>query len=132
MNESGLPRILVVDDETLILLETETVLRDAGFGVATAASGQSASAEFEKGQISGLVTDVNLGRGPTGWDVARRAREIKPDLPVVYVSGEHGAEWASQGVPNSIMIAKPYAPARLVTAISSLLNAAPTTPTTKN
>jgi DNA-binding response OmpR family regulator len=62
MNESGLPRILVVEDETLILLETETVLRDAGFGVATAALGQSALAELENGQISGLITDVNLGR----------------------------------------------------------------------
>jgi DNA-binding response OmpR family regulator len=125
MTESGLPIILIVEDEALLLLETETTLQDAGFEVVTATDGPSALAEMAKREISGLVTDVNLGRVPTGWDIARRARELRSDLPVVYVSGEHSAEWTSQGVPNSVMIAKPYAPAQLVTAISILLNAAP-------
>jgi two-component system OmpR family response regulator len=125
MIESGLPIILVVENEALLLLDAETTLQDAGYQVITATDGPSASAEIEKGEIRGLVTDINLGRGPTGWDIARRARELRSDLPVVYVSGEHSLEWTSQGVPNSVMIAKPYAPAQLVTAISILLNAVP-------
>jgi hypothetical protein len=65
---------------------------------------------------------LRLGRGPTGWDVARRARELNEDLPIVYMTGGNGHEWASQGVPNSILIAKPFAPAQIVTAVSHLLN----------
>ena len=34
-------------------------------------------------------------------------------------------DWGSQGVPNSILLQKPFAPAQLVTALAQLLNAAP-------
>jgi CheY-like chemotaxis protein len=75
---------------------------------------------------SALVTDINLGSGELdGWDVARHAREIEPQFPVVYMSGIEADQWASKGVPNSIMLAKPFAPAQLVTAVSQLLNATP-------
>jgi hypothetical protein len=44
------------------------------------------------------------------------------------MSGAHAEDWASKGVPNSIMLAKPFAPAQLVTGVSQLLNAGkPTT-----
>jgi len=58
-----------------------------------------------------------------GWAVARRARKIDPNVPVVYMTGKEAEEWASKGVPNSIMISKPFAQAQLVTAVSQLLNA---------
>ena len=70
-----------------------------------------------------LVTDVNLAPGKlTGWDVAKRGREINADLPVVYTTGSEAHEWASKGVPNSILVIKPFAPAQIVTAVSQLLN----------
>jgi hypothetical protein len=43
------------------------------------------------------------------------------------MSGVHADEWASKGVPNSVMLAKPFAPAQLVTAVSQLLNTLPPT-----
>ena len=45
-----------------------------------------------------------------------------PEFPVVYMSGARAVDWPSKGVPNSIMLAKPFAPAQLVTAVSQLLN----------
>ena len=70
-----------------------------------------------------LVIDIKLGKDRIrGWDVARRARAINPDLPVVYITGANADEWAAQGVPNSILLTKPFAPAQLVTAVSRLLN----------
>jgi two-component system cell cycle response regulator CpdR len=62
-----------------------------------------------------------LGRGPDGWEIARRARELTPNLPVVYISGHGSADWPSKGVPNSLTLSKPFATAQLITAISSLL-----------
>jgi CheY-like chemotaxis protein len=66
-----------------------------------------------------------------GWAVARAAREIEPEFPVVYMTGAAANEWGSKGVPNSILLNKPFAPAQLVTAVSQLLNAGspPTAPT---
>ena len=69
-----------------------------------------------------LLTDVRLASDASGWDVARRARELSPAMPIVYLTGDSAADWASQGVPNSVLITKPFALAQVVTAISSLLN----------
>ena len=76
-----------------------------------------------EGRYRALVTDINLGRDKLdGWEVARHAREADPAFPVVYMSGDSAEDWASKGVPNSIMLAKPFAPAQLVTAVAQLLN----------
>jgi DNA-binding response OmpR family regulator len=72
-----------------------------------------------------LVTDVVLKGRLNGWEVAAQPREVDPRLPVVYMSGAHADEWASKGVPNSIMLTKPFAPAQLVTAVSQLLDDVP-------
>jgi len=80
------------------------------------------------GKYRALVTDINLGRDKlNGWDVARHAREIDPGFPVIYMSGDSAEDWASKGVPNSVMLSKPFAPAQLVTAVSQLLNTGPST-----
>jgi FixJ family two-component response regulator len=51
--------------------------------------------------ILGIITDIRLGSSPDGWEVARIAREIDPEMAVVYISGHGGVQWASQGVPGS-------------------------------
>jgi DNA-binding response OmpR family regulator len=127
------PLILVVEDDQAIQDIVEDALSEGGFEVAIAASGEEAATLLigNKSQYQALVTDIGLRGRCDGWEVARRARESNPDFPVVYMSGKHAEEWASEGVPKSIMLAKPFAPAQLVTAVSQLLNAGspPTTPT---
>lgn len=76
--------------------------------------------------IAGLVTDVNMGDGPSGWDVARHARELQPSLPVIYMTGAAAADWAAHGVPRSVLLGKPFATSQVITAIATLLNAANT------
>ena len=126
--ETSLP-VLVVEDEQLIhALLTET-LTDGGFAVATAADGEEAIRMLEAPDASyrALVTDVNLSPGKlTGWDVAKRARELHAEMPVVYMTGAGSHEWPSRGVPNSVLVPKPFAPAQIVTAVSQLLNQART------
>jgi DNA-binding response OmpR family regulator len=121
----NLPIILVVEDDHLIQSVVEETLTDGGFEIVIASSGENALEllDASEGKYRALVTDINLGRDKIdGWDVARHAREIDPDFPVIYVSGKDADDWASKGVPNSIMLAKPFAPAQLVTAVSQLLN----------
>jgi two-component system, cell cycle response regulator CpdR len=57
-----------------------------------------------------------------GWELARLVRHHDPDCEILYVSGDSTHRWAANGVPNSMLIAKPFAPAELVEAVSSLLN----------
>jgi DNA-binding response OmpR family regulator len=74
-----------------------------------------------------LVIDISLRGTMDGWEVARQARKIDPAFPILYITAGHGHQWASQGVPNRILLTKPFAPAQLVTAISQLLNTSPPT-----
>jgi DNA-binding response OmpR family regulator len=113
---------LLVEDEPLIALSAHDALEAGGFEPISVDDGTKALDVLtsQSGDLAGLITDVRLGSGPNGWDVARRARELKPNLPVVYTTGDSAHEWTALGVPKSVMIQKPYALAQLVTAISTL------------
>jgi DNA-binding response OmpR family regulator len=122
--DQDVPVILVIEDEEGIQSLVEDALEEGGFEPAIAASGEEA-VTLLKGRINNyraLVTDISLRGRIDGWEVAQQAREIDPQFPIVYMSGASAGDWASKGVPNSIMLAKPFAPAQLVTAIANLLN----------
>jgi two-component system cell cycle response regulator CpdR len=93
----------------------EEALTEAGFEVHLAINGREATKALEaNGAVSALITDIRLPiDGPDGFDLAHRARELSPTIAVVYMSGDSAFEWASKGVPKSMMLAKPFAIAQL-------------------
>lgn len=120
--------ILLVEDEALIRMLLEETLDDAGSRTVVASTGQQALAELESdaARFQAVVTDIRLGRGPDGWEVGQRARELVPTMPVVYVSGDSNHEWVSRGVPGSIMVSKPFRPGEVVTAVAMVVDQADT------
>ncbi len=122
--------VLVVEDDQSILSIVEAALTDGGFEPAIASSGEEAVTLLKgsKSKCRALVTDIDLGRGKMdGWEMAKYAREIDPAFPIIYMTAASADKWAANGVPNSILLTKPFAPAQLVTAVSQLLNAGPPT-----
>jgi DNA-binding response OmpR family regulator len=117
--------IFVIEDEVLLQHVLEDTLVEAGFTVAQAFNSDQAMKmlDAQGAQFRALITDVNLGTKITGWDVARHAREIDPDLPVIYTTTANAHDWKSMGVPNSILLTKPYATSQILTAVSQLINA---------
>jgi CheY-like chemotaxis protein len=122
------PILLLVEDDPLVMLVAQEALESGGYTVVSVAGGAEALAALDAGktEFAGIVTDIRMGPGPDGWDVARHARELKPDVPVVYVSGDSAAEWPVHGVPKSVIVQKPYAPSQLLTAVSTLMTKADT------
>jgi DNA-binding response OmpR family regulator len=119
-----------VEDEYLLLADLEAALAAGGFACHGVCTGEEAIALFMEGSrmYTALVTDVRLGQGVDGWEVARCIREKEPSLPVIFVTGSTPEEWASQGVPSSVLVSKPFTPARLLAALSNLLKVrSPTT-----
>src|SRR4051794_25283033 len=117
--------LLLVEDEVLIAESLQDALVEAGFDVELASNGTEATKVLESNaaEIGALVTDIRLPfGGPNGFDLAHFARELSPSIAVVYISGDSAAEWASKGVPKSVMLGKPFAIAQLLTAVSQLLN----------
>ena len=119
-----LPLVLVIEDDPEIQIIVEDALTEGGFEPAIAPSGEEAITLLKSGLIKyrALVTDVFLKGRIDGWEVARQSREIDPAFPIIYITGAAVGRWPSRGVPNSILLEKPFAPAQLVTAVSQLLN----------
>ena len=122
------PFVLLVEDEPLVLLVAQDALEAGGYTVLPTqlASEAMTILETRVAGLSGLVTDVRLPSGPDGWEIARHARELKADLPVVYTTGDSAPDWPAKGVPSSVVVQKPYAAAQLLTAISTLMTSADT------
>jgi DNA-binding response OmpR family regulator len=123
------PLILVVEDEYPLQAVVEEALLEAGFATDILSSAEEALTLFRSGmkEYRALVADVNLKGTLSGWELARQLRQREPTFPVVYMTGAAANDWGSQGVPNSILLQKPFAPAQLVTAVSKLLNEVPPT-----
>ena len=77
-----LPLILVVEDD-LLRRDVEDALTSGGFAGESFSSGEKALSMFMEGtkNYKALVTDVNLGDGLTGREVARRIRKKKLAFP---------------------------------------------------
>lgn len=106
---SRVPIILVIEDDEQIQSLVEDALVEGGLEPAIAASGEEAvtllkSKSFIKERppvYRALVTDINLKGGMNGWEVAKQAREIDPEFPVVYMTGAAAEQWGSHGVPTA-------------------------------
>ena len=120
MNESL--SVLIVDDDVSIQNVVEEILSDGGFEPKAASSVEEAIALLNAHRFRAVIIDISFGKDHVkGWAVARRARAFNPALPIIYITGGNTDEWAIQGVPNSILITKPFPPAQLLTAVSQLL-----------
>ena len=118
------PLVLVVEDEILLHETIEDALGTAGFATAFVQSAEEAAALLRghSADYAVLIIDITLRGRMVGWDLAKLARELNPQFPIVYTTAGRGGEWPSHGVPYSVLVQKPFAPAQLVTAVSQLLN----------
>ena len=113
--------VLFVDDDLISHLLNCAVLRESGFDVVEARSYTEACAEIERRpRLAAVVTDIQLGVGPDGFEIARQARLADPEVAVVYMSGTELARYASEGVSNSRFIPKPFGPDQLVKALDDV------------
>jgi DNA-binding NtrC family response regulator len=107
-------RVLVVDDDPGLLALICEDLHRQGLSCVCARSDREAYKLLGSQAFDAVVVDVDLGVGTTGFDVARRARQVTPEIRVVYMSGEANARsWMSFGVPSSDYVSKPFPLERL-------------------
>jgi len=135
VNQAQPIRLLLVEDEFLISQMVAEDLSEQGFAVRVASNASDALSQLASAPVDILFTDIKLPGGMDGITLARRARDIKPDLPVVYASGHVGMLDVEARVPGSIFIAKPYAPSLVGRILVSVMKGgaaragSPATPT---
>jgi two-component system, cell cycle sensor histidine kinase and response regulator CckA len=118
--------ILVVDDEPSMRDVAQRVLTSAGYQVTTAGSGQEAIALLaDPGLPVNLVlTDVVMP-GLTGEAFAARARDMRPGIQILFMSGyeRRGTAAGTWPHPARDVIAKPFSRAALLARVSRALAA---------
>jgi len=114
----NLIRILIVEDDYVLNASMSGMLEDMGVFVTSVYCGKEAISTIDRGEyLKALLTDFDLGPGPSGLDVAQHARKHYPRLPVVFVSGAADAPGAVGEVPGSVLIPKPFLPYQIRDAL---------------
>lgn len=113
--------VLLVDDQKLIRLGATAMLEDAGYEVIEAESAAQALSLLESGKpLDVLVTDYAMP-GMSGAALARAARILRPDLPVLLITGYSVEDDAE--VAHLPRLTKPFDKAELTAAIAKILRA---------
>jgi CheY-like chemotaxis protein len=108
-NPSHLSRVLLVEDEFLICELLAEVLSEYGFEVHAVCNAQDALRHLTGGHPCDLLfTDINLPGGVDGAALAEIARQLRPNLPVVYASGSVRRIEQFKAVPGASFVPKPY------------------------
>lgn len=103
-------RVLVVEDEGFTRAAVINSLESAGFNVKAAMSATEALHILNEHDPHALVTDLDLGSGPNGVDLARRVAQIRPWVGLVILTAHRSVRLAvgsAQGLPaGSVMLVK--------------------------
>jgi putative two-component system response regulator len=108
-------RVLVVDDDGASLETLAHILRGHRFQVTTAGRAQTAIERLQREPFDLVVTDLYLN-GSLGYEVARAARERRPAIPVVLVTGRPTFDGAQRALQSQVaeILPKPIEPGVLV------------------
>jgi DNA-binding response OmpR family regulator len=126
MDESGQSVcVLLVEDEGLIAEMISLALEDRGYRVCISDNADDALRLLSSDEpIDILFTDINLPGNMDGAVLAVKAREIRPDLPVIFASGRWSLLDKLQTIPHSAILPKPYSVTRACEAVKRLLDGA--------
>ena len=114
-------RVLAVDDDYLVLMNTTSMLEDMGHKVVEATSGEEALSRLGEGQFDLLITDHAMPK-MTGAQLAETVRGQWPSLRVLVATGyAELPEGTGKGLPR---LSKPFSQAQLSHAISDVLRQA--------
>ncbi len=114
--------ILVVEDEVLVRLAVADYLRQCGYRVLEAKTGEEAQAILLAGEpVEILFSDIDLGTGITGLDLARWTREHCRDVRIILTSGVMRMTDAMRHLCDRPLLSKPYGYDALAATIKALL-----------
>lgn len=114
--------ILLIDDQADLVQVLRTMLEAKGFAVDTAFNGKDGVALVESTKYNLVLTDLGMP-DISGWEVARKVRELQPKTPIVLMTG-----WAADIDPDRLsehqvdaLLPKPFRTDQLLETIEKAL-----------
>ncbi|HEX8533331.1 MAG TPA: PAS domain S-box protein [Allosphingosinicella sp.] len=116
-------KVLVIDDDTDVRAFLADSLQSLGYGATEAEDGESGLAELERGPPDLVLLDYAMP-GMNGAEVARAARKLRPDLPIVFVTGYAETDQLEAALgPDVPVLRKPFTLAQLAAAVEEQIAA---------
>lgn len=116
--------VLVVEDQEQVLRVTERALTRSGFTVLATGSSEEALTLLDAGEtVDVLLSDVVMPK-VSGLELAKRARELRPNLKIVFMSGYSGGPLIEQlrELGGVTTLEKPFRPSDLVARVRQVLD----------
>lgn len=115
-----MPKVIVVEDESLIVLWVEETLREAGYEVVTASNADEAIQILETDPAITLVfTDIDMPGTMDGLRLAAAVRHRWPPVHIVIASGKRRPA-LSEMPERAVFVPKPYLPRDVLTAFKQV------------
>jgi EAL domain-containing protein (putative c-di-GMP-specific phosphodiesterase class I)/DNA-binding NarL/FixJ family response regulator len=116
--EAAANRVLLVDDEPLIIRAMRRALEGAGYAVTTAEDGSEAAKHLSESSFDVVVSDISMPT-MTGIELLRRVRQRDLDLPVVLMTGSPAVPTATQAISLGVLgyLIKPVSPSEMITMV---------------
>jgi CheY-like chemotaxis protein len=116
-------KILAIDDQEIIRDLLVNMFGSAGHEVTTAERGEEGIAKFKIQRFDLVVTDLSMP-DLSGWEVAREVKKLRPDMPVVLITG-WGQNLDEEKLKESgvdRIVAKPFRIEQLMKTVEELLS----------
>ena len=110
---------LLLEDEPLICMDLETILRTEGFDVTTRMSCVEANAWLDRHRPDIVIVDIELRDGPCTEVMARL---IDANIPFVVHTGDHPSFHVGTPFARGVWVGKPAAPDELIQALKAALD----------
>jgi CheY-like chemotaxis protein len=120
--------ILLVDDDPDVRDVLVALLAEPGYEVVPAMDGYEALRILDDRPIDVLITDVKMP-GITGFELARQAKLKRPNLPIMYMSGNEDATRDAHGPAYGRVLRKPFRAIDLLVEVTRALRLTPPDPT---
>jgi len=117
-------KILVIDDDDLVLLAIQELLTPMGFAVTTFSNGPTALKEMSGQPFDLIILDVIMPE-MDGFEVCKRVRQIPSyaEIPILMLTARSGDEDRKKGLEAgaNLYLPKPISPGRLITMVQEAL-----------
>ena len=115
------PKILCVDDQVENLRVRAMLLEQFGCEVVEVQDHQSALREVSEDSIDLIVIDYHLARGQTGEEIARDVRVMRPELPLIMLTGDSKLPDSAAECVDAVLIKGSSNPRALLELIEKLV-----------
>ncbi len=111
-------KVLVLDDDLIMLKSCEKILNHQGYEVSTASFGKEALSMLEKAPFDLVVTDIVMPE-MDGIEFIKRARQINPELQVIVITGHPSQDTLREALSLKIIdyIPKPFSPSLFIEVV---------------